>query len=210
MIGAIYGKIESFRGSRVYIDTGGVIYEIYVPLNVLESLHKSFQEGNTDTRLYIHHQFFDDGQRLYGFFEQSHRELFRSLQDIKGFGSSLALSILSHLDPEGLLALCEKNDVAGLKKIPRIGKTTAESLIFEINRRKDKFRKLLDSESGASVATPEDLELEDAKTVLLQLGYKESQIDQALKLMLAKYRAEKTQLPADAAVWVRAVLGFIR
>lgn len=179
MISGLRGRITRFGGSRVYLETGGVEYEIQIPLNVFERL-QSFTPDQ-DIFLHIHHQFLQDDQRLYGFLDVRQRELFRALQGIKGFGSALALSVLSHVDGPSLIAICEKKDTSSLTKIPKVGKSTAETMIFEINRKIDKWKKILSVDQATELPeSEEDSELELAFLALVQLGYKENQIRSVL------------------------------
>lgn len=178
MISGIKGTIVRFGASTVHIDTGGVIYEVHIPLNVFDELQKI---GPGEAFLHIHHHYMQDEQRLYGFSDPGQRELFIAVKSIKGLGTALALSVLSHLDGHALLSLCERKDIKTLCKIPRVGKATAETMVFEINRRRDRWAKIVaDSYPKApqtTTATPqEDL----AFQALLQLGYKEKEIYIAL------------------------------
>lgn len=181
MISGLRGRILRFGVSRVHLETsGGVVYEVHVPLNVFDFLQRS--EGE-EIFLHICHQFLQDEERLYGFLESGPRDFFLALLSVKGLGSGLALSILSHLDGRTLLELCERNDIVSLTRIPRVGKTTAESLAFEINRKKDRFWKLLQDleHTRETVAGREEDEWDLAFQALLQLGYRENQAKSALE-----------------------------
>lgn len=209
MISGIRGIVSRKAGTRLFIDTGALEYEIIVPLNVLDSVERKLQE-NPEAELFfhVHQQILPEEHRLYGFLDPQQRELFRTIQDIKGFGSSLALSILSHLDTRGLLSICESGDTKGLTHIPRIGKSTAEALIFEVNRKKKRFLKLLELEEGSAraglsatgelVAEPEDETFELVKQALLQLGYKETQVAKVLE------KLEKERLTDENAGGAKA------
>ncbi|MCB1138809.1 MAG: hypothetical protein KDK23_08640 [Leptospiraceae bacterium] len=220
MISGIRGVVSRKAGTRLFIDTGSVEYELIVPLNVLEAVERRLNE-QPDVALFfhVHQQILPEEHRLYGFLDPQQRELFRTIQDIKGFGSSLALSILSHLNTRGLLAICESGDSRQLTHIPRIGKSTAEALVFEVNRKKKRFLKLLELEEGAAraglssegelVAEPEDETFELVKQALLQLGYKENQVVRVLgKLEAERASREPSRGPdADAtAEWIRRAL----
>lgn len=188
MISGISGRIRRFGVQRVYMDTGGLEYEVHVPLGVYDMLQKTRPE--TEVYLFIHHQFMQEEQRLFGFLDPAQREFFQALQNIKGLGTVLTLSLLSHLDGASLLQLCDRKDVTSLSRIPRIGKATAERLVFEIGRRRERFQQLL---AAAELATPGAAgrveptpagEEELAFEALLQLGYKESQARKVLAQVL--------------------------
>ncbi|MBW7858357.1 MAG: Holliday junction branch migration protein RuvA [Leptonema sp. (in: Bacteria)] len=182
MISGLLGHVQRFGASKIYFLVGAVEYEVNVPLDVFEYLQHQKENQHF---LYIYHLFTGEDQRLFGFLHPSQRELFGAILSLKGFGSVLALSVLSHVDLPKLLDLCERSDVAALAKIPRVGKKTAESLIFEVNQKKQKFKKLLQTEPTHS---PTDIsytsESELAIQALIQLGYKEAQIQKVFSKVL--------------------------
>ena len=176
MISAITGTVARTGVSSVHIDTGAVTYEVHVPLDVYAWLEAA--KPDTTVRLHIVHHFGQDEQRLFGFRDEGRREFFLALRGLKGIGPALALSMLSHLDGPALLTLCERGDVTSLQKIPRIGKSTAEMIVFEIGRRLDRWRRLIPGDQGrdagpAAVGSAPEKESELAALALVQLGYKE-------------------------------------
>jgi len=180
MITGLRGTINSFGASRVFFEVSGVEYEVFVPLNVFEALQ--VVETGSELFFHIHHHYLQEEERLYGFLERNQRDFFAAIQAIKGIGSSLSLSLLSHLSGEALLALCEKKDITTLCRIPKVGKTTAETLIFEINRKIDKWRKLLDTAAPSRDGEPPVLPVIEMVTQgLLQLGYRDAQIRTVLE-----------------------------
>lgn len=193
MISGLRGRVQRFGASRVFLLAGHVEYEVHVPLNVFEDLQLRREQ---EVFLHIYHLFTSEEQRLYGFSHPSQREAFGAILSLKGFGSVLALSVLSHLDLRGLLDLCERGDVTALTRIPKVGKKTAESLVFEVNQRKARFRRLLDSEGPAKArpVTPADEEEDLARMALLQLGYKEAAVQKAFDAV------RKSALSAPSAV----------
>lgn len=194
MISGLLGKIQRFGASKIYLLAGAIEYEVNVPLDVFEYLQN---HKESEHFLYIYHLFTSEEQRLYGFLHPLQRELFGAILSLRGFGSVLALSVLSHVDLPKLLNLCERGDVLALSKIPRVGKKTAESLIFEVNQKKLKFRKLLQTEPTQS---PTDVsytnESELAIQALIQLGYKEAQIQK----VIAKVQSESGGVSASELI----------
>ena len=198
MISAITGTVARLGASSVHIDTGGVTYEVHVPLDVYAWLESA--GGVLEVRLHIVHHFGQDEQRLFGFRDEGRREFFLALRGLKGIGPALALSILSHLDGPALLLLCERGDVGSLQKIPRIGKSTAEMIVFEIGRRLDRWRRLLPIDPGgakggvtlAAIGTESELAL----LALVQLGYKEKEA----RSLLSQIEAGNGELSASELI----------
>ncbi len=198
MISGIRGKIARFGASSVHLDTGGVEYEVHVPLNVFEKLQTGKEK---EVHLFVYHHFMQDEQRLFGFQEPGQRTLFAALKTIKGLGTSLALSLLSHLDGVTLLELCINKDIKTLCKIPRVGKSTAETLSFEINRKKDKWEKIILAE-GTKKPAARDTQEELAFQALVQLGYKDKECAEVLLKL-------KTGKDRDASELIREALRLL-
>jgi Holliday junction DNA helicase RuvA len=204
MISGLRGKVNSFGASRVYIESSGVEYEVYVPLNVFEAL----QAESGELFLHIYHHFYQEGQRLFGFLDPHQREFFVAIQAIKGMGTSLALSILSHLSGEELLAVCERKEMEGLTRIPRIGKSTAETIVFEVNRKREKWKRLL----AAPSAPVEKLDgvLDMVYQGLQQLGYKETQIRDVIERIMREAAGEgRNALDIGFPEWINTALRML-
>ena len=193
MISGIQGTLVRLGASSAFVLAGGLEYEVHVPLSVYDALEK--QGSGSDVHLFIHHHFSQEDQKLFGFADASEREVFRELIRLQGMGPALALSVLSHYDGPKLLSSCESGDVQGLTQIPRVGKKTAERLIFEITSRKERFRKLL---AGQRKGPPPETEQDLAREALLQLGYREAAIAEAFKKLDAK--------PRTASEWIASSL----
>lgn len=216
MIAGLTGQIRRFGAARVYLDVGGVEYEVHVPLSVQSVLQMRGIGGEASLRIY--HYFTESDQRLYGFQESAQREFFIALQTIKGLGTGLALSLMSHLDPAQFLDCCIRKDVKALCHIPRVGKATAETLIFEVNRRKDKWAKLLQAGEGqlpgpAGARAPVDpiAEQEDlAVQALIQLGYKEAEATTAIEKLRRRAAESGEDVSAwNAAGWIERALRIL-
>ncbi len=201
MISKIKGKISHIGLQSIFIDNGFLELEVYVPLNVIEYFQNQ-KNKNKSYELYIYHHFFGEGQRLYGFLEFSQRELFRNIIQLKGIGISLGLSILSHLNVKQLIEICEKNDIKSLTRIPKIGKSIAENLIFEVNRKKKIFLQLLEKENkNISKENINQIYIEEAIQGLKYLGYKEKNIlDTINKIKKSNKKIQST------SEWIREVL----
>ncbi len=189
MLFALNGLITHQEAERIGLLVNGIEYEIFVPINLTFSPNQSL-------RIFIHHYLRENEERLYGFSTLDDRELFIFLLNIKGVGPQLALSILSHLDWQKLQVICEKQDSKQLQKIPRIGKVTAEMLIFELNRRKKNWTK------GGKAKLEVDQEQAKAVQVLQRLGYGEAEI---LAILNSSEKEEKMS-GNSAEYWIKFFL----
>ncbi len=169
MIGSIRGTLLSKESGNLLVEVGGIGYEIQVPTKTSYDLPMQ----GSELYLLTHFVVRDDGQNLYGFFEDNERNLFRKLIKISGVGPKLALTILSGLDVEGFSLCVVDSDISSLVAIPGVGKKTAERLIVEM---RDKLPEDLASKANFIRHKNSDAvfsnEVVDAEKALESLGYR--------------------------------------
>ncbi len=175
MIAAVRGTLLDKATDRVVVATsGGVSYEIAVPLGVLERLPQIGQEVDLKTVPIVR----DDGWSLYGFDDVGERMVFQRLLGVNGVGPRLALAIVSSLSGRVIHAI-KDGDIATLYTVPGVGKKTAERIVLEL---KDKLRDI-----GAPDGQGEDqLPAEQAVFALVNLGYGSAEADRAVRTVLSE------------------------
>jgi len=83
-------------------------------------------------KLYTYFQHSEDQEYLCGFSTQEERRVFLELLKVQGIGPRAALKILSGTTPERLVAMLATGDLAGLEKIPGLGKKTSAKLLLTL------------------------------------------------------------------------------
>ena len=176
MITHIHGKLVEKTPTYVVVDVNGVGYKIKISLQTFSAI-----EGEL-CRLYTHLSVKEDSHTLFGFFEESERNLFRSLISVSGVGPSTAQVILSTYSPNEIIHHITSADVKAIESVKGIGAKTAQRIIIDL---KDKVAKgmptseLLFDKTGNTIK-------EEALSALLALGFAkkgaESKIDKVLKL----------------------------
>ena len=128
MIEYIKGNLTGLNPAAAVIETsGGVAYRLNITLPTYTAL-----EGKTSVQLYVHESIRDDAWVLYGFAEESERDLFRSLIGVSGVGAATAVIILSSMQGDELAAVITAGDSKRLKSIKGIGAKTAERIIVDL------------------------------------------------------------------------------
>jgi Holliday junction DNA helicase RuvA len=127
------GKFIQKTPAQVWIEVGGVGYEVNISLNTYSKI-ESLSEGMLYTHLLIR----EDAHLLFGFFDLSERDIFQQLISVSGIGASTARVMLSYMKPEELAAAILRGDTRSLEAIKGIGKKTAERMVLEL---KDKLAK---------------------------------------------------------------------
>ena len=113
--------------------TGGVTYEVEIPLTVYERLPR---EG-VEIELLTHQVVREDSITLFGFLHPTERALFGRVLSASGVGPRLALNMLSTLSPAKLVGAITSKDIATLRQIPGLGTKKAEKLVVELADRMD-------------------------------------------------------------------------
>lgn len=170
MIGRITGTLLEITPPTVCIETGGLGYEIDVPMSTLYGLPPVGQQAS----LYTHLAIRDDAHVLYGFSSARERMAFRALIKVTGIGARTALSLLSGMSVDELSEAITLQETGRLIKVPGIGKKTAERLLLEL---RGKLGADLDTSLVGRVTRPQD----DVLNALLALGYSAAESQKAMK-----------------------------
>jgi Holliday junction DNA helicase RuvA len=175
VIARLEGVLVEKTPDAVVLDVHGVGYEVRVPLSTFFELP---DEGKT-LRLRIHTHVREDSLQLFGFGSETERALFRLLIATSGVGPKLAISILSGLPVDKLVAALRAGDFASLTRIPGVGRKTAERLVIDLREKA----------LGLDVATrPERPSApgaaEAAESALTNLGYPRAQAERAVRRAL--------------------------
>lgn len=182
MITSISGTLVSATPLSAVIETGGLGYEVHIPITTAERLPSPGQQ----TKLHTLAVYREDSQTLYGFATEEERNFFRLLvEKVTGVGPKMALSVMSKLSLATLKSAIASGDVALLAKCPGIGRKTAERLVIEL-RDKLSPAELGTVVAGKSAATDPaapagDRRLSDAVLALSALGYKAADADKAVR-----------------------------
>lgn len=178
MIASIQGNLTFKSPNYLIIDVGGIGYQVFVPLSSFYSLPKL----GDFVRLNIHTYLREDSIQLYGFLSKEEKDLFLFLIGVTGIGPKLAINILSGISPSDLIRAISEGNLVTLNAVPGVGKKTAERLILEL---REKIIQVQYSEIQTPDSEPRT-NYEDALSALVNLGYKKSHAEEALR----KFRAD--------------------
>lgn len=173
MIGRITGILLEKQAPELLIDIQGLGYEVQVSLTTFFGLPACGEKVTLHTHFVVR----EDAQLLYGFAEQSERELFRTLIKVSGVGPKMALAILSGMTARDFVRCVQNNDTGTLVKLPGVGKKTAERLIVEVRDKlasfSDKFGDGLEAGSQSlPLSSKQSHVIAEAESALIALGYK--------------------------------------
>jgi Holliday junction DNA helicase RuvA len=181
MIALLSGKLVEKQATSVIVETGGVGYEVTIPVSTFYDLGEVGDE--IKLRIYTHVR--EDTLQLYGFRSIQERELFLQLISVSGIGPKLGITMMSGLSAGEFIAAIRTNNLARLTAIPGIGRKTAERLVIEL---RDKVNALPAAEGEAMAAAAGGIPatdsrqttLDDTLSALINLGYQRSAAEKAL------------------------------
>ena len=188
MISRLKGTLISRELDHVEVETaGGVVYEVQIPLSILERLPKP-PAPNFEIRTFQVVR--EDSDTLYGFLELFERELFGRLLGASGVGPKVALAMLSTYSARRLAQALAEKDVNALKQVSGVGKKTAERIVLELADRVEDLAAAAAGPGGASEGTGPDAQ--EAVGALVALGYSFVDADVAVRHALADGEAAGT------------------
>jgi len=181
MISRISGRITGKGGNFLLIAIGGITYEVFLPVMVMQKLDE-IQHPNGEINLITYHYLQSDPSRsipvLIGFINEVEKEFFESFITVSGIGPKAALRALNKPISQIAQAI-DEGDVAFLKSLPGIGQQRAKEIIAKLQNKVGKFGLVKDNfvQPGKE---KNDIE-EEVLAVLIQLGYKKSEADLMIK-----------------------------
>lgn len=177
MIASLTGTVQYIGSDRVVVDVTGVGYEVFLSHDGLSRL----PEKGEELFLHIHTNVREDAIVLFGFQEQSEKEMFLTLKAVSGIGPKLSLAILSGMQLGDLCQAIVTEDIKGLTTIQGVGKKTAERICVEL---KDKVGGFQVTGSPVSMTSEKLMSggstVADALSALVNLGYPDQMVRQAL------------------------------
>ena len=162
MIARIEGKlVAKDLDSLEVMTSGGVAYELKIPLGVYETLPRTGEIVALHTSLVVK----EDSWQLFGFVSVFEKRLFEKLLTANGVGPSLAIGMLSALSATRLIRAIREKDIPTLQSVPRVGRKKAERLILDLGDKLDGL-----GETTGTSAAPASAGADDALRALVSLG----------------------------------------
>ena len=201
MIAFLRGQLLEKHPNQVIVETGGVGYDVVIPVSTFSALPDSGAE--VKLRIYTHVR--EDTLALFGFLTCEEKAIFEKLISVSGIGPTLAIKVLSGMATADLTTAIRNGHVEQLVRIPGVGKKTAERIVLEL---KDKIEGLgtigapgLQPVSAASALSVVE---QDVMSALLNLGCNRGAAEAAVR------KAKTAGAPAEFEPLFRRSLELVR
>ena len=175
MIAYVKGEITHKSPTYVYVEAGGIGYQVHISLHTYAAIEK-LERVKLLTYLHIK----EDSHTLYGFSEDKERQLFVLLISVSGIGPNTARVILSSMTADEVRSAIIGEDITAFKQVKGVGPKTAKRVILDL---KDKVMK--DAGEGTFSFTPVNNTIRDeALSALVALGFSKIQVQKTLNQAL--------------------------
>jgi Holliday junction DNA helicase RuvA len=178
MIAFLRGKLLEKHPNQAIVETGGVGYDVTIPVSTFSAL----PDSGSEISLRVHTHVREDALALFGFLTASEKALFERLISVSGIGPSLAIKVLSGLATQAIIDAIRGGHVEQLVRIPGVGKKTAERMVLEL---KEKLEGLGGGAAPIGVAVRAEPALsvmeQDVLSALLNLGCNRATAEAAVR-----------------------------
>ena len=176
MIARVEGKLVAKDLDALEVMTsGGIAYELTIPLSVFEATPRVGEEVSLHTSLVVK----EDSWQLFGFVSVFEKRLFEKLLTANGIGPSLAIGMLSALSATRLIRAIRDKDIPTLQSVPRVGRKKAERLILDLGDKLDGLGEMTGTTAASASAAADD-----AMRALVSLGYSSGEAEKGVRAAL--------------------------
>ena len=177
--GFITDKKKNSKGTYLSIEVSGIGYLLEITDKEFDSF--SINEDKPQ-KVYSFLAHREDSMSLYGFSSKETRDIFQVLLSVSGVGAKMAIALLNEFDACEVISLVIDGNYKELTRAKGVGPKLAQKIILEL---KDKLIKTdLPKSTSFSGSQPKSEAIDDTHAVLISLGYKENEIDNAIKMIL--------------------------
>ena len=168
----IEGKIEHANPAFLVLNCNGIGFHLQISINTYEKI-----KSEKNIRILTHLAIKEDGHYLYGFFDETERQLFRQPIIVNGVGTNTARMILSGQSPTEIISAISTGNLSLLKAVKGVGPKTAQRIILELQ---DKIGKLSQSMDPDEFVNAAPKSFDEALLALQALGFQRNIAEKTL------------------------------
>lgn len=168
----IEGKIEHANPAFLVLNCNGIGFHLQISINTYEKI-----KSEKNIRILTHLAIKEDGHYLYGFFDETERQLFRQLIIVNGVGTNTARMILSGQSPTEIISAISTGNLSLLKAVKGVGPKTAQRIILELQDKIGKLSQSMDPEEFVNAAPKS---FDEALLALQALGFQRNIAEKTL------------------------------
>src|SRR5512144_1269854 len=112
MIAHLRGRLIAKHPNQAIVEAAGVGYDVVITVPTFSELGSV----GAEVAMHIHTHVREDAIALFGFLHPDEKQLFEKLLSVSGIGPKLAITILSGMPTEAMVASIKGNNVAALTR----------------------------------------------------------------------------------------------
>lgn len=171
----------------IVVESDGIGYLIYVANPFKYTVDTLKQQ-----KIYVYQAVRETEIMLYGFYDETEKQLFLKMLSVSGIGPKSALAVLASEDHQGFINAIEQEDDGYLTNFPGIGKKTAKQIILDLKGKLSDLTKVeMLGQQGMDLTQKTSPYLLEAIEALTALGYTKTEIKRVSK-KLEKYDGNST------------------
>lgn len=197
MIAYLSGKLTHKSPTYVIVENAGFGFKVNISLNTYSAIQQ-VENVKLHTSLIVKSEGQSlSGYELYGFAEETEKDLFEMLISVSGIGASTARIMLSAHKPDDIKqAIVLENEML-IQSIKGIGPKTAKRVILEL---KDKVSKAGVTTTATLTNSLHNSAREEALYALIALGYQKAQVEKVLMKIIAENPGSPVETLVKAAL----------
>jgi len=210
MISFLIGRVHRLSPLTVHLNVNGVGYRVHTTLAVTEKLNARGTDEEVIFYTRVHYS--ETAQSIYGFLNEHEVELFDFLISLHGIGPKIVMSILSYCNIDDFLSSLKNSSPEILLRVPGIGKSKAEKILFEAKTRHKKLENIIarfGNDTGSKILSTTDLVNSILIESLETLGFQKKEIAMAEK-KIQMHEPDMAPLNKDnIQLWIRTFLKYL-
>lgn len=163
MIATLTGTVSESQGDLLVLNVQGVGYGVWVSTEDWAHL-----PAGKEAKLYIYEHIREQSHDLFGFVNQTTKQLFEQLLSVNGVGPKMALALLSVGSSNDVRLAIAEGNVKFLQGASGVGKKVAERVVVDL---KDKVGLATSDNATTFLTTPAMNRLDEAQEALVALGF---------------------------------------
>lgn len=183
-IKGIFTYKTAVKGNFITVETAGIGYRF----EIMERDFENLPEINSELKVYCVLLHKEDKMSFCGFLKREDRDIFNVLTSVSGVGSKMALTLLNSFVISDLVGFVLDGNYKALTKAKGVGPKLAQKIILELKDKLTTYQDTKPAGEAKRVSTSSE-NVEDAKGVMLSLGYDKKEIESAISKAVEKVSA---------------------
>ncbi|MBI3616176.1 MAG: Holliday junction DNA helicase RuvA [Candidatus Omnitrophica bacterium] len=182
MISRLHGTLVDRRELKIFLETNGLTYEVWVPVSILRGLDRHISPDGKLRLITFHYHHVEPSRAipiLIGFINEVERDFFETFITVSGIGPKAAVKAINQPIPMIARAIDDGN-LDFLRSLPGIGPQRAKEIVAKLQGKVGKYA-LIPEEERRPAEVPASNAGAEALEVLLQLQYRRNEAQAMIK-----------------------------